>query len=206
MCGNRHNHIYTVSFKEWFIQTDKMFFMSFCGHRTLPWPCTLDITGRTTDWLSPPAITKAEHLMLGWWKRSGCQTSSLFTPSVLSFMTPPWKTSCSGSIQMETFFTASGTTWSHFFWNQMFLRAVKLAIALRHFPLVFKDFTKKVNKTFSALYFEVNFGAQDILSKYEKSVIIYLPSCHSKTVRLPFSVKLIFWRISLRSFPYHNSS
>ncbi len=95
------------------MQTDSLFYV-FCGHRTLPWPCTLGITGRTTDWPSPPAVTKAERLTLVWSKRSGCQTSSLFTPSVLSFTTPPWKTSCSEFIQMETFSTASGTAWSRF--------------------------------------------------------------------------------------------
>ncbi len=130
-------------------------FYVFCGHRTLPWPCTLGITGRTTDWPSPPAVTKAERLTLVWWKRSGCQTSSLFTPSVLSFTTPPWKTSCSEFIQMETFSTASGTAWRRFPETRCFYNSCETSSFPEAFCCVLR-FHRKGNKMFSALYFEVN--------------------------------------------------
>lgn len=131
-------------------------FYVFCGHRTLPWPCTLGITGRTTDWPSPPAVTKAERLTLVWLKRSGCQTSSLFTPSVLSFTTPPWKTSCSEFIQMETFSTASGTAWRCFPETRCLYNSCETSSFPEAFCCVLR-FHRKGNKMFSALYFEVSF-------------------------------------------------
>lgn len=110
--------------------------------------------------------------MLDWWKRSGCQTSFLFTPSVLSFMTPPWKTSCSESIQMEIFFTVSGNTWSHFPETRCFYKNCESSDCPEAFPCVYRVH-KKENKMFSAL--KVHFSAEDSLFKYEKSVIIKFP-------------------------------
>lgn len=76
--------------------------------RTSPWRCTWGTTGRTAVWPSPPAATRAVPSTRVWSRRSGFLTCSSSTPSALSSMTQPWRTSCWGCILMATSSTASG--------------------------------------------------------------------------------------------------
>lgn len=82
--------------------------LCFVPFRTSPWLCTWGITGRTTDWPSPPAATRAEPSTRVSWRRSGCPTCSLSTPSALSSMTQPWRISCWGFFLTATSSTVSG--------------------------------------------------------------------------------------------------